>query len=79
MWDWETDIGKGQDRQRQLLSFDAGSIGAGDPKEKRGKVSEGCSCSRASPYRVWKGKTEIQRVSVSEGTACPFFLRRGTL
>ena len=74
MWDWETDLGKGQDRQRQLLSLDAGSIGAGDPKEKRGKVSEGCSCSRASPYRVWEGKAEIQRVSVSEGTACPLFL-----
>ena len=34
MWDWETDIGKGQDRQRQLLSFDAGSTGTGDSKAK---------------------------------------------
>lgn len=73
MWDWETDIGKGQDRQRQLLSFDAGSIGTGDSKAKGGKDSESCSCSRTSPYRVWKGKTEIQGVSVSEGTADPFF------
>ena len=48
-------------------------------KRKGGKESESCSCSRASPYRVWKGKTEIQGVSVSEGTADPFFLRRGTL
>ena len=61
------------------LSVDAGSTGTGDPKAKGGKDSEGCSCSRTSPYRVWKGKTEIQGVSVSEGTANPFFLRRGTL
>ena len=58
-------------RQRQLLSFDAGSTGTGDSKAKGGKDSESCSCSRASPYRVWKGKTEIQGVSVSEGTANP--------
>ncbi len=70
----ETDIGKGQDRQRQLLSFDAGSTGTGDSKAKGGKDSESCSCSRASPYRVWKGKTEIQGVSVSEGTANPFLI-----
>ena len=74
VWDWETDIGKGQDRQRQLLSFDAGSTGTGDSKAKGGKDSESCSCSRASPYRVWKGKTEIQGVSVSEGTANPFLI-----
>ena len=37
MWDWETDIGKGQDRQRQLLSFDADSTGTGDSKGERGK------------------------------------------
>ena len=72
MWDWETDLGKGQDRQRQLLSLDAGSIGAGDPKEKRGKVSEGCFAA-GLPLPGLGGKAEIQRVSVSEGTACPLF------
>ena len=60
--------------QRQLLPFDAGSTGTGDSKAKGGKDSESCSCSRASPYRVWKGKTEIQGVSVSEGTANPFLI-----
>ena len=54
--------------------FDAGSAGTGDSKAKGGKDSESCSCSRASPYRVWKGKTEIQGVSVSEGTANPFLI-----
>ena len=78
VWDWETDIGKGQDRQRQLLSFDAGSAGTGDSKAKGGKDSESCSCSRTSPYRVWKGKTEIQGISISK-TANPFFIWRGTL
>lgn len=26
---------------------------------ERGENSQGCSCSRTSPYRIWKGKTEI--------------------
>ena len=43
-------------------------------KRKGERNSESCSCSRASPYRVWKGKTEIQGVSVSEGTANPFLI-----
>ena len=28
-------------------------------KTKRRENSQGCSCSRTSPYRIWKGKTEI--------------------
>ena len=42
-------------------------------KRKGGKDSESCSCSRTSPYRVWKGKTEIQGISISK-TANPFFI-----
>ena len=30
------------------------------PKPKGERDSESCSCSRTSPYRVWKGKTEIK-------------------
>ena len=33
----------------------------------------------ALAQEIRKRKTEIQGVSVSEGTACPIFLRRGTL
>ena len=50
-----------------------GSTGTGDSKAKGGKDSESCSCSRTSPYRVWKGKTEIQGISISK-TANPFFI-----
>ena len=33
--------------------------GTGDSEAKRGENCQGCSCSRASPCWVWKGKTEI--------------------
>ena len=28
-------------------------------RNERGGERQSCSCSRTSPYRVWKGKTEI--------------------
>ena len=40
VWNWAADLGKGQDRQRQLLSFDAGSTGTGDPKAKRERTAK---------------------------------------
>ena len=43
---------------RQTL-VKAGCTGTGDSEAERGENSQGCSCSRTSPYRIWKGKTEI--------------------
>ena len=48
-------------------------------RKRKRENCQGCSCSRASSCWVWKGKTEIQGISVSERTARPLFLRRGTL
>ena len=42
-------------------------------RKRKGKGQRKLFLSRTSPYRVWKGKTEIQGISISK-TANPFFI-----
>ncbi len=43
-------------------------------RKRKGKGQRKLFLQLGFPYRVWKGKTEIQGVSVSEGTANPFLI-----
>ena len=54
-------VGKGQDRQRQLLSFDAGSTGTGDSKAKRGKGQRKLFLQPGFPLPGWEGKNRNSR------------------
>ena len=67
MRDGAADACERQDRQRQLLSADNGSGGAGTETPESGKVCGGGSCRRSSPCRVRAGKEELQGVSVPQG------------
>ena len=77
VWDWAAGLSKRTRLPMTIIIFDAGCTGTGDPKTKGERTAKVVLAAGLPSCWVWKGKTEIQGISVSERTARPLFFTEG--
>ena len=49
------------------------ALAQGDSEAERGEICQGCSCSRTSPYRIWKGKQKFKEYLFRKEQPVRFF------